>query len=145
MINNNENLSKLHIGGLLQKIGKIKNVRLRLSDSNDDIQSKRPPLMVWWFTEEEDEVNEFIADVIKNFPWKDEWILETNRKNAWCLCPKRIIDIEKEKQCKNFDAAVVWLMENEPEFGYRTNQDLRDFVEYFRIRVREYLAKKAKS
>ncbi len=136
---------------LIKFVGDLENARLRpsLDPATDDWDF--PPMFIFWFKEENDETNKFIANAVNNFNWKDSWLLETKR-GKWLLYPKRAKEVEQKLQkiekledVKITDNAFVWLMKNEPEFGRRTNQDLLDFTAYFRGLVGEYLKQRGRS
>lgn len=128
---------------LLKSLGGLDNARLRPSDIADGEQLDCPPILVWNYIKEDPKVLQLIADAVKDYPWKNRWVLET-RRNKWLLYPERIrdVNIELELGPNIKDTAIVWLMNNDPGFGQRTNRDLRKFTEYFKIVVDEYLEKK---
>ncbi len=126
---------------LFDFLGKVKNVRLRPGDVDDDC----PPVLFWWFEENNKEVNRFIADTVKSFPWEDAWEIEDAGNGKWLLFPSRIREAEKivqESDDENIDITddgVAWLMNDDPDFGRRANQDLDRFRKYFRTKIEAYL------
>lgn len=134
----------LKIGILFRFLGKIKNTRLRPSNIDDDC----PPVLFWWFEENDETVNQFIAHVVKSYPWEVPWTLEAYGNNKWLLYPTRIQETERkiqsvlDKPIKITDNAVACLMRNDPEFGHRANKDLDRFRIYFREKIEVFLKKK---
>ena len=126
---------------LLKFLGKIRNASLEPGV----VDSASPPILYWWFYEENDEANLLIAGAVKNFPWKEEWVLET-RRGKWLLYPRRIRKVEQsikgipnEEDVTTMDEGRGWLINNDPEFGRKTNIELREFTKYFRPIVEKYL------
>ena len=134
----------LSLIALLDFLGKLRNARLRPGSVDDDL----PPMLFWWFEEEDREVNQFIVDAVHNFPWQEEWVIETVGNEKWLLFPKRTLEVEKKLQGIDGDHieittnSSIWLMKNDPDFGRRANKDLDRFRKYFRRQIEEYLRKK---
>lgn len=139
----------LGLGIILKFITKTKNSRLRPSNIDSDC----PPVFFWWLEEEDKKAIEFITNAVKSFHWQDEWTVESRGNGKWLLYPEHIRDGEKiargvindEEKIDITDNGVGWLMKNEPEFGLRTNKDLRKFKAYFRSLVEDYLKEKEKN
>jgi hypothetical protein len=132
------------LGNIMKFVGKTKNSRQRPGNIDDDC----PPIFFWWFEENDGKVNEFIKKAIDEYPWQDEWLLESRENTKWLLYPKRVKEIEICINGVKSDGGIytrsgaVWLMKNEPEFGRRTNKDLHEFKKFFRSKVEEHLKKK---
>ena len=134
----------LDIGILFDFLGKVKNASLRPGI----VESDCPPVLFWWFEENNKEVNRFIADTVKSFPWEDAWEIEDAGNGKWLLFPSRIREAEQvakgieDENIKVTTAGVAWLMNNDPDFGRRANQDLDRFRKYFRAKIEAYLKRK---
>lgn len=125
-------------------LGEIRNASLMPGNVNSNL----PPVLFWWFQNEDKEVNEFIENAVKNFDWKEEWMIIPAENQKFILIPKRMKEVEKmiqnttDENIKITTESAIWLMKNDPEFGRRTNQDLERFSKYFRFAIEEYLRKK---
>ena len=122
---------------------KTKNARLRPGEIGSDC----PPVLFWWFEENNKEVNQFIANAVKNFPWEVSWTLEDVGNNKWLLYPSKLKEVEKKLKGKEDVVSVTtdsvgWLMNDDPDFGRRANKDLDLFRVYFRAKIESYLKKK---
>jgi len=129
---------------LFKFLSKLRNASLRPGDKN----STCSPILFWWFEENNKEINQLIKDAVDNYEWEEQWTLEEKGNNKWLLFPEHIRDAErivkgvKDKNIEISYDGTDWLIQNEPEFGCRANQDLDNFRKYFRKVIEDYLRKK---